>query len=259
MNIQQRIWVGLSLFALITASAGVYGKDKIKTCADLKTNTILKKARPYKSTIEKYARLNGVNADFVLAIAAVETCFNARAVSPVGAKGLMQLMPATAKRFGVNRRSNVKQSIKGGTKYLKFLMRHYKHDMRHAAAAYNAGEGRVDKYKGVPPYRETRRYVKNVLRIYNKLTTHRKSSKKLRPIQRVSRKFSKKLRSAQRVKHKSLKKSNSIRRVSQKVRRQSSISRSSKHIKMYKTLKLTSKKTMSEKQTFQLAARLLLR
>ena len=250
MNIQQRIWVGLSLFALITTSASVYGKAKIKTCADLKTNVILKKARPYKSTIEKYARLNGVNADFVLAIAAVETCFNARAVSPVGAKGLMQLMPATAKRFGVNRRLSVKQSIKGGTKYLKFLMRHFKHDMRHVAAAYNAGEGRVDKYKGVPPYRETRRYVKNVLRIYNKLTTHRNSLKKPSAIRHVNRK--------------SLKKPNPIRHVSYKVRKKRSTGNNkkhNKHIEMYKTLQLTPKRkrTMSEKQTFLLATKLLLR
>ena len=241
MNIQQRIWVGLSLFALITTSASVYGKTKIKTCADLKTNIILKKARPYKSTIEKYARLNGVNADFVLAIAAVETCFNARAVSPAGAKGLMQLMPATAKRFGVNSRLSVKQNVKGGTKYLKFLMRHFKHDMQHVAAAYNAGEGRVDKYKGVPPYRETRRYVKNVLRVYNKLTAHRKSLKQSNPIQRVVYKV--------RRKH-------SIRRNNKPI--------NNKHIRMYRPLKLipkrkqTPKITMSEKQTFQLAVKLLL-
>lgn len=178
MNIQQHIWVGLSLFALIIFSTGAQAKTKIRTCADLKTDTILKKARPYKSTIEKYARLNGLDVDFVLSIAAVETCFNSRAVSPVGAKGLMQLMPATAKRFGVRSRINARQNVRGGTKYLKFLMKRYKHNMKHAAAAYNAGEGRVDRYKGIPPYRETRRYVKNVLRVYNKLTKHRKSNKR---------------------------------------------------------------------------------
>jgi len=231
MNIQQRIWSGLFLFALIVNSTGAYAKSKIRTCADLKTDTILKKARPYKSTIEKYARLNNVNAGFVLAIAAVETCFNVRAVSPVGAKGLMQLMPATAKRFGVNSRSNVNQSVNGGTKYLKFLMRRFKQDMRHVAAAYNAGEGRVAQYKGVPPYRETRRYVKNVLRIYNKLTTHRES----------------------------LKKPSSLQRVSRKMMRKHSIHSANKQTKIYKTSRPLKKRTMSEKQTFQLAVRLLLR
>ncbi len=239
MNIQQRIWGGLFLLALITSSTNAYAKSKIRTCADLKTDTILKKARPYKATIEKYARLHNVNADFVLAIAAVETCFNANAVSPVGAKGLMQLMPATAKRFGVESRLSVKQNIKGGTKYLKFLMRHYKHDMRHAAAAYNAGEGRVDKYKGVPPYRETRRYVKNVLRIYNKLTAHRTSFKKQSKTKKqpFSRKIIRKNRSHSDRRKKAVK----------------------THLKMYKTLHIKPKRKISEQQTFQLAVRLLLK
>ncbi len=234
MNIQQRIKVGLFLSAFIIVSTGANAKNKIKTCADLKTNIILKKADPYKSTIEKYARLHRVDADFVLAIAAVETCFNARAISPVGAKGLMQLMPATAKRFGVNRRSNVNQSIKGGTKYLKFLMRHYKSNMRHVAAAYNAGEGRVDRYKGVPPYRETRRYVRNVLRIYNKLTNHRQARKKPSKIKPITQKI-----------------------ANRKIRRQQ-ITQKNTHSKMYKTLQFSPKRKMSEQQTFQLAVKLLL-
>jgi len=233
MNIQQRIWVGLTLFALITTSTGVNAKDKIRTCADLKTKTILKKARPFKATIEKYARKQNLNADFVLAIAAVETCFNSRAVSPVGAKGLMQLMPATAKRFGVSHRGNARQSVNGGTKYLKFLMKRYKHNMRFAAAAYNAGEGRVDRYKGVPPYRETRRYVKNVLRVYNKLRSHRKSLGKKAKAIRVSGKVSKK-------------------RIS--------IRKASSHLQMYKNIKLKKPiSKLSERQTFIIASRLLLR
>ncbi|MCK5918568.1 MAG: lytic transglycosylase domain-containing protein [Cocleimonas sp.] len=232
MNIQQRIWVGLTLFALITTSTGVNAKSKVRTCADLKTKTILKKARPFKATIEKYARKHKLNADFVLAIAAVETCFNSRAVSPVGAKGLMQLMPATAKRFGVRQRSNARQSVSGGTKYLKFLMKRYKYNMRLAAAAYNAGEGRVDRYKGIPPYRETRRYVKNVLRVYNKLRFHRKSLGNKAKARRTSGKISKK---------------------------RTSIKRTYSHLKMYKNIKLkTSTSKLSEKQTFLLASRFLL-
>jgi hypothetical protein len=227
MNIQQRIWVGLSLFALITISANLHAKSKIKTCADLKTKIILKKARPYKATIEKYARLHKLNSDFVLAIAAVETCFNSRAVSPVGAKGLMQLMPATAKRFGVHRRENTHQNVRGGTKYLKFLMKRYKHNMRYAAAAYNAGEGRVDRYNGVPPYRETRRYVSNVLRVYHKLTLHRKTLPKPEKFQRVSNKIT--------ARH--------------------TLTR--KDLAKYKFL-LKQKPKLSEKQTFLMATKLLL-
>jgi len=229
MNIQQRIWVGLSIFTLITTSTSLHAKSKIKTCADLKTKIILKKARPYKSTIEKYARLHNLNADFVLAIAAVETCFNSRAVSPVGAKGLMQLMPATAKRFGVHRRENTRQNVRGGTKYLKFLMKRYKQNMRHAAAAYNAGEGRVDRYNGIPPYRETRRYVKNVLRVYHKLTSHRKTMHKQKKLQRVSR----------------------------KIMTPPTFSR--KEIERYKPLlRKTAAQKLSERQTFLMASKLLL-
>jgi membrane-bound lytic murein transglycosylase MltF len=233
MNIQQRIWVGLTLFALITTSTSVNAKSKIRTCADLKTNTILKKARPFKATIEKYADKHDVNADFVLAIAAVETCFNSRAVSPVGAKGLMQLMPATAKRFGVRQRNNAHQNVSGGTKYLKFLLKRYKHNMRFAAAAYNAGEGRVDRYNGVPPYRETRRYVKNVLRIYNKLRFHRKSLGKKAKAIRVSGKIPKK---------------------------RTSIKKTITHSQMYKNIKpRKAASKLSEKQTFLIASRLLLK
>ena len=238
MNIQQRIWGGLFLLSLITSSTTVYAKSKIRTCADLKTDIILKKARPYKAIIEKYARFHNLNADFVLAIAAVETCFNAKAVSPVGAKGLMQLMPVTAKRFGVESGISVKQNIKGGTKYLKFLMGHYKDDMRHAAAAYNAGEGRVDKYKGVPPYRETRRYVKNVLRIYNKLKAHRISFKKQSNTK--TRGFTRKTIRKSRSDDLSYKKALKM------------------YGKMYKTLEIKPKKRISEQQTFQLAVKLLL-
>ncbi len=240
MNIQRCIWGGVFLLSLITSSTTVYAKSKIRTCADLKTDIILKKARPYKVTIEKYARLHHVNADFVLAIAAVETCFNAKAVSPVGAKGLMQLMPVTAKRFGVESGLSVKQSIKGGTKYLKFLMGHYKDDMRHAAAAYNAGEGRVDKYKGVPPYRETRRYVKNVLRVYNKLTALRTSFKK--------QSHTKTQPSARKIIRKNRPHTNNLHKKDLKT-----------HLKVYKTLKIKPKRRISEQQTFQLAVRLLLK
>jgi membrane-bound lytic murein transglycosylase MltF len=232
MNIQQRIWVGLSVIALIITSTTAYAKNKIITCADLKTETILKKAHPYKSTIEKYARLHNLNADFVFAIAAVETCFNSKAVSPVGAKGLMQLMPATAKRFGVQKRGNVRQSVRGGTRYLKFLMKRYKYNMRYAAAAYNAGEGRVDRYKGIPPYRETRRYVRNVLRVYNKLRSHRKLLRK-------------------KTKNKQVNKRSLKKRISPKKRQ--------RHLSMYKNIKLTKPvNKLSERQTLLLASKLLL-
>ncbi len=86
----------------------------------------------------------------------------------------MQLIPATAERFGVKNIYSAEQNIRGGTKYLKFLLARYKGNLKKTIAAYNAGEGAVDKYKGIPPYRETQSYVKNVLKIYRMLIPKKK-------------------------------------------------------------------------------------
>jgi soluble lytic murein transglycosylase-like protein len=96
---------------------------------------------------------------FVLAIMATESNFDPNAVSPKDARGLMQLIPATAARFGVRNIMDPVQNIRGGMAYLRWLMARYEGDLRLVAAAYNAGEGAVDRYLGVPPYAETRLYV----------------------------------------------------------------------------------------------------
>lgn len=103
---------------------------------------------------------------FVMSILNAESSGNPKAVSPAGAVGLMQLMPATAKRFGVTDRTNEDQSILGGIKYLNLLHEMFDGDLRKVAAAYNAGEGAVQKHGGVPPYQETQGYVKKVLGTY---------------------------------------------------------------------------------------------
>ena len=105
---------------------------------------------------------NGINANLIKAVISVESAFNPKAVSRAGAQGLMQLMPQTAKRFGVENVFEPKDNIKGGTKYLQFLMLRYKGNLDLTLAAYNAGEGAVDKYDGIPPYQETQDYVRKV-------------------------------------------------------------------------------------------------
>src|SRR3546814_279144 len=90
------------------------------------------------------------------------TLFRSNALSRVGAQGLMQLMPATAQRFGVGNPFDAGQNIQGGVKYLAWLLKRFNGDLTLAAAGYNAGEGAVDKYNGVPPYKETQRYVQRV-------------------------------------------------------------------------------------------------
>ena len=81
----------------------------------------------------------------------------------------MQLIPATAERFGVTDSYMPQQNIRGGTKYLRFLMDRFRGDLKKVIASYNAGEGAVDKYKGIPPYKETIQYVKNVMQVYSVL------------------------------------------------------------------------------------------
>lgn len=132
--------------------------------------SIQRKAGAHLDSITKYSDQYGVDANIVKAVIAIESCYNAQAVSPVGAQGLMQLIPETAERFGVADSFNTKQNIHGGTRYLSWLMKRYDGDLYKAIAAYNAGEGAVDKYKGIPPYAETQQYVRKVLSVYNGLS-----------------------------------------------------------------------------------------
>jgi soluble lytic murein transglycosylase-like protein len=99
----------------------------------------------------------------VLAIMATESNFDADAESPKSAYGLMQLIPGTASRFGVRNIKDPVQNIRGGMAYLRWLMAYFEGDVRLVAAAYNAGERAVDRYLGVPPYAETRLYVRKIL------------------------------------------------------------------------------------------------
>lgn len=121
----------------------------------------------YADLIEKTSNAFQVESKFVHAIIHTESSYNPNAVSPVGAQGLMQLMPATARRFGVTNPYNPEQNIQGGVSYLRWLLNRYNGNMVLAAAAYNAGEGRVDQYRGVPPYKETREYVRKVMQRYS--------------------------------------------------------------------------------------------
>jgi soluble lytic murein transglycosylase-like protein len=116
----------------------------------------------YAAEISRASKQHGVDEAFVRAIIHAESAYNPNALSRVGAQGLMQLMPATARRFGVGNAFDASQNIAGGVQYLAWLIKRFKGDLTLAAAGYNAGEGAVDKYRGVPPYNETRRYVERV-------------------------------------------------------------------------------------------------
>jgi len=116
----------------------------------------------YADEVKTAAAEFGVDEAVVRAIIHAESAFRPNAVSTAGAQGLMQLIPATASRFGVADVFDPGQNIRGGVQYLAWLLKRYDQDLTLAAAGYNAGEGAVDRYGGVPPYAETQRYVQRV-------------------------------------------------------------------------------------------------
>lgn len=116
----------------------------------------------YVRMIKSYARQYEFSENIALAVAKVESDFNPAAVSHKGAIGIMQLMKDTARQYGVTNRYNARENIKAGIKHLKYLYGKYNRNLPLTLAAYNAGESAVKKYGGVPPYTETRNYIKKV-------------------------------------------------------------------------------------------------
>jgi soluble lytic murein transglycosylase-like protein len=132
---------------------------------------LLARATQYDSIIEHAAVSSAVEPNLLRAVIVVESGFNARALSKRGAVGLMQLMPATASRFGVSNPYDPRENVHGGARYLKFLINRFGQNVRLALAAYNAGEEAVDRNGGqIPPFTETMAYVPRVLKIYKMLT-----------------------------------------------------------------------------------------
>lgn len=136
-----------------------------------KTAALFYSQRHILKIVNKLAPRYEIDANLAMSFIAVESGFNVLATSPKNAQGLMQLIPETAQRFGVKDPYKAEDNIKGGLAYLRWLLAYYEGNVELVAAAYNAGEGAVDKYKGVPPYAETKMYVKKIAKLYNN-TSH---------------------------------------------------------------------------------------
>ena len=121
---------------------------------------------PYGELIFEAARRHEVNPELVAAMVRAESAFDPAAVSPKGARGLLQLMPATARRFGVDRDSihDPERNLDAGVRYVRWLGERFSGELPLVLAGYNAGEGMVDRYEGVPPFRETTNYIKRIYR-----------------------------------------------------------------------------------------------
>lgn len=128
----------------------------------------LKKAQDLSALVQSASEQSQVDADFIASVIRAESANNPHAVSHKGARGLMQLMPATANKLGVKDSFDPADNVDGGARYLRELLLLYDNDMVKALAAYNAGPERVQQYKGIPPYRETLAYVARVINDYNR-------------------------------------------------------------------------------------------
>ncbi len=158
---------GISAFRLQNDKKTTPAASVSKTSA---TNSISLGENPSRvqllNMISKISKKYGVDEKLVQAVIKQESGFNPKAVSHCGAQGLMQLMPATAKGLGVKDTLNPVQNVDGGVRHLKGLLARYNGNLILALAAYNAGGGNVDKYGGVPPFKETQNYVRSILANY---------------------------------------------------------------------------------------------
>ena len=166
------------------------GPAGVKVLTNVGTERIFEKAEQaspklenshpdYSAPITKYADLYELDEDLIRAIIRVESNYDRKAVSPKGCLGLMQLHPDTARRFGVRDPFDPSQNIHGGVQYLHSLMDYFDRDLELVLAAYNAGENTVTRYQGIPPYRETREYVKKVTSLYQDFTPAQRRSHRI--------------------------------------------------------------------------------
>lgn len=151
---------------IITQTPQISLQQALTEATAVQANTQQTSKAQILNVVSQISKKHGVDEKLVQALIKQESGFNPKAKSKAGAMGLMQLMPATAKTLGIKDPYNTVQNVEGGVKYLKSMLNKYNGNVILALAAYNAGPGAVDKYSGVPPYKETQNYVRNILANY---------------------------------------------------------------------------------------------
>lgn len=138
-------------------------KAPIVSCGSKADGTMTDRAAQYMPLIDRLAKQYSISKHLILAVVATESCFDSKAESSAGAQGLMQLMPITARELGVKNAFDHEENLRGGVQYLGKLSKRFNYNPKLTLAAYNAGPGNVVKYKGIPPFPETKAYVKKVM------------------------------------------------------------------------------------------------
>jgi hypothetical protein len=174
MGPQTRLYIDDHSFVDVATSDIADLTELVETVAP--APELLKKDLDLKQVVSAASDKHQIDPDLISSVIHAESRFNPKAVSPKGARGLMQLMPATAARLGVADAFDANANVDAGTRYLRELLLQYNGDIAKALAAYNAGPLRVQQYRGVPPYRETRAYVAQVIRDFNRKKTAQQSS-----------------------------------------------------------------------------------
>ena len=169
-------WHGLILFGVAVSLALA-----TPAAAEMRSvsRSVAREHSTYSRDIAEASARYGVPERLIWSVIRVESSFDPRAVSPKGARGLMQLMPETATMLGVRDAFDPRQNIHGGTRHLRAMMERFRHDLPLAVAAYNAGEKPVVQYGGIPPYPETRDYVRQVLSLFGMSVDHLPASRTL--------------------------------------------------------------------------------
>ena len=168
--------VSLALTAVFITSAHAAG------CQTLSSDNLQEKASVYHPTIQTAANQHGVSPSLIKAVITVESCFRSKARGSLGEKGLMQLMPATARRFNIRNGYSPQQNISGGARYLSYLLQRYSGNMQHTVAAYNAGEGRIKPGGRIP----NQTYVSKVMQAYGKFSGKGETVSSLPSVQKAS-------------------------------------------------------------------------